>query len=130
MASVLWDGGVSGPQLLISGNPWSGQIVPVGGIQLIMDRNNSGNIYVGFSGNITRTSGNVPLSGSSLSDGMQVGPGGSYFVPKIALRAVASGAGGAGSGMNLLFSGTTPWNIFILGDATCSGQGRVYWEGM
>jgi len=130
MASVLWDGGVSGPQLLISGNPWSGQIVPVGGIQLVMDRNNSGNMYVGFSGNITRTSGNVPLSGSSLSDGMQVGPGGSYFVPKIALRGVASGAGGAGSGMNLLFSGTTPWNIFILGDTACSGQGRVYWEGM
>lgn len=128
MPSVLFDGAVSGPMLVISGNPWSGQFPPVGGIQLVMDRNNSGNIYIGLSGNITRTSGNFPLSGSSLSDAIQVGPGGSYFVPKVALRGVQSGAGGVGSGMNLLYSGTTPWNIFALGDAAVSGQGRIYWD--
>ncbi len=127
MPSVLYAGGVSGPQLLISGNPFSGQLAPIGGIQLVADRSNSGSLYIGFSGNMTQTSGSFPLSGGGLADGIQLGPGGAYFIPRQCIRGIFSGAGGVSSGMSNLLSGS-PFNIFFLGDAAVSGQGRLYWE--
>jgi hypothetical protein len=117
---------------LISGNPYSGTIVPTGGFQLRADRNNSGNIYVSlsgafvFSGQVgclpasggpTITSGAMPLSGSSNSgrnDALQLGPGDSYFIPHIAIQNTGA------------YSGT--YQICIGGDLSVSGLGRVYWD--
>jgi hypothetical protein len=102
----------SGPQLLFSGNPYSGgHPFPQGGVQVRLHPNASGNAYVGFSGNLTLTSGGFFLSGSlGYADGMILGPGDSYFVPKI-----ACGISGQLS-------------IFVLADAACSGQARIFFD--
>lgn len=109
----------SGGQLLFSGNMWSGVMRPVGGVQFRADRANSGNIYVGLSGNLTIKSGDYPLSGGAYSgglDGMQVGPGDAYFLPAIAF----ANKGGASSGVP---------NIYVGCDAAASGGfARLYYE--
>lgn len=100
----------SGPVQIVSGNPWSGSFRPVTGIQLVLDRSASGSIYVGLSGNVTMTSGGFYLSGTlGLNDGLQIQPGGAYFIPKGAL-----------------ISGQ--YNVFVWHDAACSGQARLYYE--
>ncbi len=100
----------SGAMILVSGNPWSGQNVPVGGVQLYLDPNASGRIYVGLSGGMTLNSGGQVLSGGGLNDGMAIAPGGAYFIPRIAFRS----------------SGTI--NIYVHNDAAASGQARLYYE--
>ena len=102
----------SGAQIVVSGNVFSGRLAPVGGVQLAWDRNASGNVYIGLSGGMTVNSGGMFLSGGGLLDGMQVGPGGVYFIPKIALA--TSGA----------------VTIYAQCDAACSGVSRLYWEAM
>lgn len=120
---------------LLSGNPWSGQpTVPVGGLQLRADKNNSGNIYVSlsgayqFSGQLstlvgsggpTINSGTWAIlsgggfSGRGLLDAMPLYPGDTYFLPKIADRQNFSGQFG----------------ICVGQDAACSGGfGRLWWE--
>ena len=89
MPSVLV-GLVSGGQRILSGfgGLWSGKALqPVGGVQLRWDRNASGNIYIALSGPMTVNSGGYSVSGGSahsgLLDGMQIGPGGTYFVPRL-----------------------------------------------
>ena len=113
MPSVLV-GNQSGGQPIVSGNPWSGQNpVPQGGIQLRWDGTASGYLYVGLSGNLTVASGGLYQSGSAWSgmlDGMQLSPGDTYWIPRI-----ATGISG-----NI--------NIFVTADAAASGQGRLYWE--
>lgn len=122
----------SGFTPLFSGNPWSGRVEPVGGLQIVSDKNNSGNIYVSlsggnaFSGQIstlvgsggpTITSGAMPISGGmqiGFMDGIPVGPGGAYFVPRLAIQ---------NTGPN---SGT--FNICVGCDLACSGLARVYAE--
>ncbi len=126
----------SGFTPLFSGLPWSGRLEPIGGIQVVADRNNSGNIYISlsggnsFSGQIstlpasggpTITSGGMPLSGGitsgwGLMDGIQVGPGGGYFLPRIAIPNLGA------------FSGIM--NVCVGCDPACSGQARVYAELM
>ena len=105
-------GNASGGELVISGNPWSGQNAqfPVGGIQIELDREASGSIYVGLSGIVTVKSGGFFLSGGGLLDGMQVKPGGSYFIPRL------------GTGLSGFIS------VRIASDPAVSGQGRAYWE--
>lgn len=100
----------SGPQIIVSGNPWSGRVVPQGGIQFRLAREASGNVYLGWSGNITLNSGGMFLSGGGLADGMQIGPGDAYFVPRIAFE--TSGA----------------LNVYARHDAAVSGQGRLYYD--
>lgn len=100
----------SGPQIIVSGNPWSGHITPVGGVQLRWDKNASGNCYIGLSGAMTVTSGGMFLSGGGLLDGMQISPGDAYWIPRI-------GTGISGS-----------ISIYAGCDATASGQGRLYYE--
>ena len=104
---------LSGPQQIIIANPWSGgNPVPTGGIQFLWDRNATGNVYIGLSGNMTVNSGCMFLSGgpnSGLSDGMQVAPGIPYFIPKQAFP----------------FSGT--FNVYAVPDATASGN-RLYFQ--
>ncbi len=102
----------SGGELLISGNPWSGNNAqfPVGGVQLELDREASGSIYVAMSGGVTVKSGSFFLSGGGLMDGVQIKPGGSYFIPRI----------GTGLSGNL--------TIYIGADPAVSGQGRVYYD--
>ena len=101
----------SGGDLLLSGNPWSGQLRPQGGIQVRWDKNASGNAFVGLSGGMTVQSGGFFLSGSSgMLDGMQLAPGDTYWIPHI-----ATGASG-------LFS------VYITCEVAASGQGRVYYE--
>lgn len=123
----------SGFMPLISGNPWSGINAPMAGIQIRADRNNSGSIYVSLSGAFqfsgqmstlvasggpTINSGAMLLSGginSGRMDGMQVGPGDSYFVA----RAYVPNLGQVNSGH---------YGICVGCDPECSGLGRVYFE--
>lgn len=111
---------LSGPQQIVSGNPWSGAYRPYHGMQVALDINASGNVYIGWSGGgsgqlgtnagVTLNSGGLLLSGGGLMDGFQVIPGGSYFVPRLALD----------------YSGN--WNVFFRHDAACSGQARLYYD--
>lgn len=101
---------LSGPQVVVSGNPWSGRVNPVGGIQFRLAKNASGNVYIGLSGNVTLNSGGMFMSGGGLADGMLVGPGDAYWVPKLGMAT----------------SGT--YSVYARHDAAVSGQGRLYWE--
>ena len=106
-------GFVSGGQPLCSGNPWSGMIAPVGGVQLKLGYNASGPVYVGVvlglnSGGITITSGGAFSSGG-ISDGYEIRPGDDYFVP------------------NLLCSGQVN-KIVATTPAAISGMCRLFWE--
>lgn len=100
----------SGPQPLISGNPWSGSFNPESEIRLKLDRTASGSVYVGLSGNITMTSGSYFLSGGGLNDGYCMLPGDEYRIPRSAMTA----------------SGTI--NVYMRHDAACSGQARIHYE--
>ena len=100
-------GFVSGGALLVSGNPWSGTRLPVGGIQLKSASTSSGSVYVGYSGGITMLSGGA-LSSGGLLDGMELRPGEGYFVPKLAVSGVM--------------------NVFVAVPPAVSGQCRVFWE--
>ncbi len=99
----------SGPQIIVSGNPWSGVISPVGEIRLKLDVTSSGNVYIGYSGNLTSTSGGMFLSGG-FTDGMVLHPGNTYSVPRLK------------TGLSGNFS------IFARHDAACSGQGRLWFD--
>lgn len=123
MPSVLL-GYISGGTNILSGNYWSGagswtgEGRPVGGVQIRVDRNCSGFIYVGLSGGVTVTSGTLFTSGGANSgfgnlDGIQLGNGDAMFVPKLAFPFFLSGSPG----------------IWIQPDGNCSGQARVYWDG-
>lgn len=103
-------GGSSGGDLLISGNPWSGQIRPQAGIQLKLGSTSPGNIYVGLSGGVTVSSGGFFQSGGGLMDGMEITPGQSYWIPR-----VATGLSG-----NI--------SIYVNGEGACSGVSRIYYE--
>ncbi len=121
MPSILLSAASGAPFPIWSGNIWSGQgwPKPVGGVQLRLHPNASGNAYIYLSGNstsgiqMTINSGGPLLSGASgvgLNDGMIMAPGDSYFVPKL-----GDGASGVLS-------------IFTNCDAAASGQSRLYWE--
>lgn len=105
-------GNRSGGDPLISGNPWSGfnAQFPLGGIQLGLDKDASGSVYVALSGGVTIKSGGFFLSGGGLMDGVQVKPGGSYFIPR-------SATGPSGS-----------ITIFVACDPAASGQARLYYD--
>jgi hypothetical protein len=105
----------SGSQPLVSGNPWSGTRIPIGGIT--MRWGGPANAYVTLSGgpplsgpDLHIGSGGMFLSGTSgLMDGFPLSSGESLFVPKA-----------------LLISGQ--FNIYIGCDAAASGIGRMWWE--
>ncbi len=122
---------------LFSGvGPWSGRLEPIGGLQLRAARENSGSVYVSlsggnfFSGQIgtlvgsggptINSGGWTPLSGnisSGLMDGMQIGPGDAYFVPRIAIPNTGASSGN--------------WSICLGCDTLCSGGfARVYVEAL
>lgn len=115
MPSVLL-GFTSGGCNILSGNYFSGlgTLHPVGGVQLTLDRSASGSVYVALSGKLTINSGGLNASGfpnfSGAMDGVQIAPGGAYFVPRIGI--------GPSSGPTL----------FVNPDANCSGQARIFWE--
>jgi hypothetical protein len=75
-------------------------------------RNASGNAYVGLSGGVTINSGSYPLSGGGLLDGVILGPGDTYYVPKLGCSSGTLGIA----------------QIYLEADAAVSGQGRIYWE--
>ena len=108
---------------LISGNPYSGQLVPVGGIQLVTPNFNSGNIYVSLSGAFHFTgipnaplavSGGPTINSGGMTDAIPIAPGASYFIPKQAIP-----IGGA-------YSGT--FRVSVGCDVAGSGRDFVYWE--
>lgn len=103
-------GAQSGGVPLVSGAIWSGNVVnkPNGGIQLRADFSNSGVVYVAYSGNVTIASGGA-LSSGGMMDGMPVGPGDGYFVPKLAIM-----------------SGQP--NVWFTVPAAISGFARIFWE--
>lgn len=106
-------GVVSGGQIVLSGVPWSGTACPQGLVVLRWERAASGNIYIALSGNMTVNSGGFSTSGgfahSGLLDGMQLGPGEVYTIPKIGLQT----------------SGT--FTVYATPDAAASGN-RLYFE--
>lgn len=100
-------GFVSGGSLLVSGNPWSGNNVPIGGIQLKLAFNASGRVYVALSGNVTITSGGALASGG-MNDGVELSPGEGYFIPKLGASGIMS--------------------VFVAVPPAASGQCRIFWE--
>lgn len=110
MPSILIGIASGGPQQIFSGNFWSGVADgPIGSVKFKLDAAASGNIYVGFSGNMTMNSGSVFLSGGGRNDGFVMRPGDTLDVPK----------------MHLL-SGNL--NVFAWHDAAASGQARLFWQ--
>lgn len=109
MPSFLF-GGRSGGDLLISGFPWSGRLVPQGGIQIELDSRASGSIYVSLSGGCTIRSGGFFQSGGGMRDGMELTAGKSYWIPRI------------GTGLSGQIS------VYVAGDDACSGQARIFYE--
>jgi hypothetical protein len=112
-STIIGNPVASGPQILISGNVFSGKgaYFPQGGVQLVLDRSASGSVYVGLSGGTTLTSGGFYLSGTLGGlDGVQLAPGASYYIPRIAFPV---------SGLI---------NVYVRHDAPCSGQARLYYE--
>lgn len=110
-STLLGNPVLSGAQIILSGDPWTGQkAMPQGGIQLRLDKNSSGNVYIGYSGGITVTSGGMFLSGGGLLDGMPLYPGDAMWVPRIA------------TGVSGTFA------VYARHDVACSGQGRLYFE--
>ena len=112
MPSLL-PGFVSGGAPIVSGNPFSGTIAPVGGVQLRLGFDASGSVYVGVarglaSGGITQASGGA-LSSGGMADGMELRPGDGLFVPAL----VCSGQVQA---------------IQVVVPAAVSGRCRVYWD--
>lgn len=105
---ILGNPQASGPQIIVSGNPWSGKLVPVGSIDLFWT-SSGGNAYVGTSGNMTMTSGGMFLSGGGVNDGMMIPPGARYTIPKC----------------NLNISGTI--TVYANCDVAASGLGRLYY---
>lgn len=102
---------------IVSGNPYSGTLFPVGGVQLKVDTS-GGPIYVGLAiplgvtppvsgGPMTFTSGGSLTSGGLL-DGVQLAPGDPYFIPKVRLS----------SGLQTI----------RLNCAAASSGTRLYWE--
>lgn len=87
-------GDISGGALLLSGGVYSGsaQIYKAGGLQLKLAAGAPGIVYAG----LPNLSGNYPstisggalasgLSGYLYTDGMEMSPGGSYFIPRVRL---------------------------------------------
>lgn len=96
---------------LVSGNLYSGGPQLVGGVQMKLAAAAPGLIYVALpnlSGTVGTFSSGGSLSSGGLTDGMELSPGESYFVPKTRLV----------SGIE---------TIRLLAPATSSG-GRVMWE--
>lgn len=109
-------------------NPWSGQVEPVGGLQLRADAGNLGSIYVSLSGAFvfsgvvgclpasggpTIKSGGMTNSGGFLSgknDAMPLQAGDSYYVPKIG------------------FTTSGIFQVCFGCDPATSGVGRLYLE--
>ena len=102
----------SGGQVLISGNPWSGTSSPSAYVLLRWDRHAAGDVYISLSGGMHIMSGGSSSSGgtaySGLLDGMQLGPGDTYQVPK-------PFTGNSGS-----------FNIFAMSDVAASGTHLMY----
>lgn len=120
MPSVLIDNSQSGGMPLISGNPFSGrQYAPQSELIIKASRTNSGSIYVALSGGVTVLSGGFALSGGGQRDGMEIGPGGSYSIPRLAFdKGSASGS----------FAVSGGFGIYVACDPAASGQARVFWE--
>lgn len=86
-------GDISGGALLVSGSLFSGShLAVVGGLQIKRATADAGLIYCG----LPNLSGNYPstisggalasgLSGYYLTDGMEMSPGDSYFIPRVRL---------------------------------------------
>ncbi len=112
----------SGGQPLWSGNPYSGHIIPVGGIQLVLDNMASGNAYVALSGKMTVNSGGFSAAsfsdGSGMMDGIPIFPGGTYYIPRL-------GCGTSGTMGVTNNSGYTGPRVMC--DPEASGK-RLWWE--
>ncbi len=86
MPSTL-PGSQSGGQPLVSGNPWSGSIVPAGEVKLKVSESVSGIVYVGVALGLTSAGIVFPAGGAfssgGLSDGMELAAGDEYSIPKL-----------------------------------------------
>lgn len=112
-SAIIGNPSASGPQILISGNPFSGwgPRIPMGYVKFKLDNNASGNVYIGFSGNMTMTSGGMFLSGAGANDGFALARGDIVDVPKSVVSPISG-----------------QFNVFAWADVACSGQARLYWS--
>lgn len=109
----LTPGFQSGGQPLTSGNPFSGNPIPIGGVLFKVSAVVSGLVYVGAtqnlaSGGVTITSGGA-LSSGGMADGVELKNGDEYFMP-------------------VAVCGRDVSNIKIVVPAAVSGTMRVFWE--
>lgn len=74
----------SGGIPLVSGDPYSGQPWPIGGVQVKLQNAAPASLYVGWSGTPTFASGGS-LSSGGMGDGYQLRPGDGIFIPKAVL---------------------------------------------
>lgn len=102
----------SGPQIVVSGNAFSGATPPplIGGVMMKLPNTASGNVYVSAYSGVTMNSGGFFLSGGGLFDGYLIQPGQEYFLPK----------------SKFPISGIL--NVYVWADGACSGQSRFYYE--
>lgn len=113
MPSCQITGVVSGGFPLVGSNIYSGTTYPVGGIQLQYANSGIGPIYIGLpplSGSAVTIPSGGALSSGGLADGMELFPGGTYFVPKLRLTSgietIRVAAPAAASGTKLF------WEVF------------------
>lgn len=96
---------------IVSGAIYSGQPLPVGGIQFKLAKAAPGLVYIGLpnlSGAVATGASGGSLSSGGLADGMEVNPGDAYFVPKIRL-----------------VSGVETPRLIV---PAASSGGRLFWE--
>lgn len=98
----------SGHIALVSGDIFSGTGRPQGGVQLKLADGAPGAIYVGLpnaSGTVMTLTSGGSLSSGGLADGMELSPGGAYFIPRIRLvsgiQTIRVGVPAASSGARL-----------------------------
>ena len=77
----------SGGAPLVSGDVYSGNMTPLGGVRLFNSPVSSGSVFVGVavgltSGGLTLASGG-DLSSGGMSDGMEVPPNSRYEIPRL-----------------------------------------------
>ena len=115
----------SGGQPIFSGYFWSGRALPVGWVQIRLDKTASGDAYFYWSGAYVHPasggpqiasggfflSGGLGISGLGLMDGFVLHPGDGFFVPRSAFRIDNSGGMGG---------------LCMLHTPAVSGQGRVW----
>lgn len=117
----------SGGTWICSGDIFSGTRYPVGGVQLALSKSGAGPVFVcipNLSGDVATMNSGGSLSSGGMADGMELIPGGTYFVPKTRLLMTNSG----------ISNNSGQWQVGIqdirIHVPAASSGSRLYWEVM